>query len=124
MALAACTTVDEFDARPFEEARSFQGNYQAVYARTLVGARKCWSPGNVGGTITSFALDTQIYSDLGYAEIYSYSSGVAVQPMALIRFEKAGQSTVVKVKTTGGVGTHLLRRIAYKWANGYTGCKA
>lgn len=112
--VSACTSADEFSARPFEETRKFTGNYQALYARTLVGARKCWSPGAVPGSINSIVLDTQIYSDLGYAEIYSYNSNLVVQPTALLRFERSGSDTLMKVKTTGAMGSHLLRRVAYK----------
>ena len=121
-ALSACElrSQDDFDTQPFEEEISVSRPYQEVYADVLKGARKCWRPGIMLGTPNTSELETNLDSDLGYGEIYSYFSGLVFNPTAMVRIEKAGSGTLVRVKTGAIAGKQLVRSKPLMWAKGNT----
>ena len=117
---------ESFDAQPFEAATTVSRNYQAVYADVLKGARTCWGDGPVftGSALPNAAnIDAQLYSDLGYGEVYHYASGTVFLPYALIRIEREGAGAKVSVKTGIQAGAvKLFREPPLRWATGDFTC--
>lgn len=124
VAVAGCDlrSQGDFDAQPFEMQQTVDAPYQEVYARFLGEARKCWRPGVVVGTPASIELETNIYSDLGYAEVYNYSTGLVFIPTALVRIERSGNASIVKIKTGPIAGKQIVAKRAMSWATGSGKC--
>lgn len=126
--VAGCSlqSQESFDAQPFGATVTVSRNYQAVYADVLKGARKCWGGGPVftGSALpNSIATDAQIYSDLGYGEIYHYATGTVFLPYALVRVERSGNSAKVSVKTGIQAGADkMFREPPLRWAAGDLTC--
>lgn len=122
----ACTlqSQESFDTQPYDVDVAVPRNYQAVYADVVKGAQKCWGATPYFGTMPqSDQLQTDLYPDLGYGEVYNYASGTVFMPRVLVRIDKAGETARVRIKTgmTAGKET-TYRRPALKWASGDTSC--
>lgn len=123
---AACEiqSQDSFDAKPYDADVVVPRNYQAAYADVVKGARKCWGAGpSVTALPQGMELDANLYPDLGYGEVYHYSSGTVFMPRALVRLDKAEEKTRVRVKVgpVGG-GEKFFRDPAVRWASGEIIC--
>lgn len=124
-ALAACTTMEAHDAKPYAVRFELRENYQAVYARTLQVMRRCLNPG--GGSPFSHVteqMDAQLYPDLGYGEIARYQANVVAIPWSTTRFTKQGEATVVSIKTSSQFAFAQRQSTAWLayWAKGGTEC--
>ncbi|WP_449042324.1 hypothetical protein [Paracoccus sp. (in: a-proteobacteria)] len=123
---AACEvqSQDSFDAKPYDADQVIPRNYQAAYADVVKGARNCWGSGpQITALPQATELDANLYPDLGYGEVYHYSSGTVFMPRAYVRLDKAGDQTRVRVKV-GPVGgaDQLFRDRAVRWAGGDVSC--
>lgn len=124
--LGACElqSQDNFDAQPFEVETIIPRNYQAAYADVVKGSRKCWGAGpRLMGLPSALELETNLYSDLKYGEVYSYASGTVFMPQALVRIEDAAGSAKIMVKTGPQAGKEkLFRQPPIRWARGDISC--
>ncbi|MGL3107123.1 hypothetical protein [Bradyrhizobium sp. BR 1432] len=76
------TGTPDLEAKAAPIVQTYSENYQEIYRRVSTTAKRCFA-GNVGA-YASFAVDSELYSELGYGELtpLSYQYGHA----QLLRF--------------------------------------
>lgn len=129
-ALAGCSVQshEDFATRPFDTTVQVDRNYQAVYADVLRANRACYMPGpNVTLSIlpSSIETDAQLYTDLGYGEIYTYQAGTVLVPFYMVRIEREGAGTRLSVRNGPmPFGANLITDRAVRWAHGDLACQS
>ncbi|SOC45730.1 hypothetical protein SAMN05892877_117119 [Rhizobium subbaraonis] len=122
--LAGCSSTPE----ALEQSKSadrtekvFSENYQEVYRRLVRTARLC-SGGN-SGRFTSFELDTELYSELGYGEVT-----LSLQNMGTRNYywkakvEKAGSGSRLSVVSGNTLAQDSMLKTVVGWAEGNEKC--
>ena len=68
LACAGCSsTPAELEAKTEPITQNYPENYQEIFRRVSSTAKRCFA-GNVGA-YASFAVDSELYSELGYGEL-------------------------------------------------------
>lgn len=123
--LAACTSMAEHEAKPFDTIFRVEKNYQAVYASTLRTMRQCLNPGQ-GYFLSpvSEQMSADLFPDLGYAEITRYQANMVAVPWSTTRIERQGEGTLVSIKTSSQLpyAQRYTRAWLIYWAKGGTVC--
>jgi hypothetical protein len=123
LACGGCSsTPADLEAKATPAVQPFSENYQEIYRRAAGTAKRCIA-GNVGA-YASMAVDTELYSDLGYGEItVSMINWGARNYYLSARIEKAQQSgSKVVVRTGNTLGADNLSRSLMRWSAGETEC--
>ncbi|MGH1355336.1 MAG: hypothetical protein ACRBBS_09680 [Thalassovita sp.] len=124
--VAACSlqSQSDFDSQPFELVQTVPRNYQAAYRNIVKAARECWGFGPIVSVApSSIELETELYPDLGYGEVYSFMSGTVFMPYALVRVEKVAEGSKISVKTgPQAASERLYLSPPAKWAMGDMSC--
>lgn len=123
--LAACTSMQEHDAKSFDMQFRMAEDYQTVYAATLRVMRQCLNPGS-GYFLSpvSEQMSADLYPDLGYGEITRYQANVVAIPWSTTRVERQGSGALVSIKTSSQLRhaqDHMRTWLSY-WAKGGQSC--
>lgn len=128
--LTACSVQshDDFAAQPFDTTLFVDRNYQAVYADVLRANRACYQPGpNVTFSLlpSSTETDAQLYTDLGYGEIYTYQAGTVIMPYYMVRIAREGSGARVSVRLGPmPIGDRIITDRVIRWSQGDLGCQS
>ena len=112
--VTACTSQAGMDATQPSRVVSFSENYQAVYANLNKGARNCF-------TGSGYAVDGQLYSELGYGEVSAGGNAISYMPMMEAKVSKAGAGSTMQVKAAG-IAKETIPLWAEYWARGGLRC--
>ena len=97
--LAGCSsTPADLEAKATPVVRTYPENYQEIYRRVSSNAKRCYA-GNVGA-YSSFAVDSELYPDLGYGEL----------TLSLINYGSRNYYLSVRVEKNGSSGAKLTAR--------------
>jgi len=120
--LSGCTsTTAEVDATGTPTTQSFSENYQEIFRRTSSTAKRCFA-GNINAQ-ASIAVDSEIYSELGYAEIsMSLINWGYRDYYATARIEKAGTGSRMITRPGKSLGASNYAEKLTKWATGDQSC--
>jgi len=123
--LAACTSMQEHDAKPFDTQFTVTEDYQAVYAATLRVMRQCLNPGS-GYFLSPVTeqMSSDLYPNLGYGEITRYQANMVAVPWSTTRIARHVEGTLVSIKTSSQAryAQRYTRAWLVYWARGGTEC--
>lgn len=124
--ISGCVDVKQYQEQPFQRSFQVAGNYQAVYAQTLDTMRYCLASGFNPLPINDFAVDGQLFNELGYGIIDHTIKGGLTTPVMSVRVERDGEDTKVSMKTPANHPDRNLdraERLIQGWANGGRECQ-
>ncbi|NSX96159.1 hypothetical protein [Agrobacterium vitis] len=123
LSLSACSSSpDALDksANAVRQEKTYADNYQEVYRRLANTARRCMS---ATGSYTSFQVDADIYSELGYAELaYSLQSLGSRNYYWKAKIEKSGTGSKIGVISGNTLAQGRTLRDVIRWADGDPKC--
>jgi hypothetical protein len=120
--LAGCSsTPADLEAKAQPTIQNFNENYQEIYRRTSSTAKRCIA-GNVSA-YASMAVDTELYSDLGYGEMtVSLINWGTRNYFVSARIEKAQPGARLIVRAGNTLGAENFIQSVLRWANGDPNC--
>ena len=111
------STPADLQAKSAPIERTYVENYQEIYRRVSTTAKRCYA-GNVSA-YASFAVDSELYSDLGYGELTLSLINLGTRNYYLsVRVEKLpkGSKLIAKSGNTLAADRYIERALA--WASG------
>lgn len=123
--LAACSTtpqaLETADATQ-STTRTYGQNYQEIYRRVVSTATRC-SAGNISA-YASFAVDSQLYSELGYGEVSTSLINWGVRNYYWkAKIEKApGGGSTMHLYSGNTLNNATMLNKVVGWADGDTNC--
>ena len=120
--LAACSsTPADLEAKAPPIVETYSENYQEIYRRVSSTAKRCLA-GNVNA-YASMAVDSELYSELGYAEISLSLINVGTRNYYwTAKIEKVDRSARMTVRAGNTLAKDNLIESALRWARGDTNC--
>ena len=121
ISIAACsTTPQDLQSKSAPLVVSFPENYQEIYRRIVGEARRC-----LGRNIereTTYEVDTDLYSDLGYGEVSWSLNSLARNYYMTAKVERDGTGSRLTVHAGNQAISDSVRQQVVDWARGGTGC--
>jgi len=125
LALSGCASSTDLRTAPPSDTFRVDRNYQQVYRDMLAAARACNGVGRAGIANPVFNnLDAELYSDLGYGEIYYWQDNAIDIPFFYVRVNREGSSSVVQSTVGRPMGIAQDTSRFRRWASGDTRCVA
>jgi hypothetical protein len=120
--LANCsTTPTELNEKAAPVVQTYPENYQEIYRRTSSTARRCIA-GNVGA-YASFAVDADLFPDLGYGEMTISLINWGVRNYYVtVRFDKQPAGTRMTSRAGNSLGADNWLQKVQRWAAGEQDC--
>lgn len=121
--LAACSSTPEAlekDTKAASSSKSYSQNYQEIYRRVYGVASRCMVASN---SSTQFAVDAQLYTELGFGEItQSLVTPYGRNYYLKVKIEKAGSGSRMTVQSGNTLMQGATLRKVFAWADGGTSC--
>ncbi|MCK1459615.1 hypothetical protein IVB34_14760 [Bradyrhizobium sp. 2] len=120
--LAGCSsTPSDLEAKATPVVQTCRENYQEIYRRVSTTAKRCFA-GNVGA-YASFAVDSDLYSELGYGETTLSLINVGTRNYYLsVRVEKDPAGSKLTVRSGNTLASERYKSLILAWANGDQNC--
>ncbi|MET4211439.1 hypothetical protein [Bradyrhizobium sp. LA2.1] len=120
--LAGCSsTPADLEAKATPVVRTYRENYQEIYRRVSTTAKRCFA-GNVGA-YASFAVDSDLYSELGYGEATLSLINVGTRNYYLsVRVEKDPAGSKLTVRSGNTLASERYKSLILAWADGDQNC--
>jgi len=123
-ALVGCSSTPEAlekSTSAVRQEKTYDDNYQEVYRRLVHTARLC--SGGSSGKYTSFELDTDLYSELGYGEVsLSLQNFGSRNYYWKAKIERAGSGSRLSVVSGNTLAQGAALKSVMRWADGGVGC--
>jgi hypothetical protein len=115
-ALGGCsTTPADLEAKAVPIIQTYSENYQEIYRRVSTTAKRCFA-GNVGA-YASFAVDSELYSELGYGELTLSLINMGTRNYYLsIRVEKQPAGSKLTVRSGNTLASERYKSLVLGWA--------
>jgi hypothetical protein len=122
LALLGCSsTPQELEANNAPTVVSFTENYQEIYRRVASTAKRCIA-GNMGA-YASMAVDTELYTELGYGEIQVSLINMGTRNYYLTaRIDRVGTGSKLTVRSGNTLAASRNLSSIIEWANGRDTC--
>jgi hypothetical protein len=122
MLVSACSsTPADLEQKAEPVTRSFAESYQEIYRRVSGPARRCFA-GNVGA-YASFAVDSDLYSDLGHGEItLSLINWGTRNYYMSTKIERADSGSTLTVRAGNTLAAGNAIENVLRWAGGDSAC--
>lgn len=122
--LAGCSsTPADLEAKTAPSVQVYPENYQEIYRRVSSTAKRCFA-GNVGA-YASFAVDSELYSELGYGETTLSLINYGTRNYYLsVRVEKQPQGSRMTVRSGNTLAAARYKSLVSAWAGGNQDCPA
>lgn len=120
--LAGCsTTPADLEAKTVPATQTYAENYQEIYRRVATTAKRCFSANM--GAYASMAVDSEIYSELGYGEITLSLINMGTRNYYLmVRVEKQPAGSRLTVRSGNTLASERYRDLVLRWAGGDQNC--
>lgn len=121
LGVAACsTTPANLEAKTQPTSRAFIENYQEIYRRVFNTATRCVA-GNVGST-SSFEVDGQLYSELGFGEVMHSTVTLGRNYIWKVKIERKGDGSLMTVNAGNTLVNDTWIAKLFRWAGGDETC--
>jgi hypothetical protein len=122
LALAGCSsTPAELEAKSTPLVQTYPDNYQEIYRRVSTTAKRCFA-GNMGA-YASFAVDSELYSELGYGELTLSLIDTGIRNYYLsVRVEKQPAGSKLTVRSGNTLASERYKSLVLSWAGGDQNC--
>ncbi|TWD58088.1 hypothetical protein FB480_101843 [Agrobacterium vitis] len=124
LALSSCSSSPEaLEKSPdaVRQEKTYSANYQEVYRRLVGTARRCAGVGN--GMYTSFQVDSDLFSELGYGEVaFSLQDMGARNYYWKAKIQKEGNGSKLSVVSGNTLAKNRTLRDVVRWADGDSNC--
>ena len=121
-ALGGCsTTPADLEAKAVPTIQTYSENYQEIYRRVSTTAKRCFA-GNVGA-YASFAVDSELYSELGYGELTLSLISMGTRNYYLsVRVEKQPAGSKLTARSGNTLANERYKSLVLGWAGGDQNC--
>ncbi|MBR1362910.1 hypothetical protein [Bradyrhizobium ottawaense] len=122
LSLGACSsTPADLEAKTAPVVQTYSENYQEIYRRVSTTAKRCFA-GNVGA-YASFAVDSELYSELGYGETTLSLINLGTRNYYLsVRIEKQPAGSKLTVRSGNTLASERYKTLILGWAGGDQNC--
>jgi hypothetical protein len=122
LALGACsTTPADLETKSTPVVQTYSENYQEIYRRVSTTAKRCLAA-NVGA-YASFAVDSELYSDLGYGELTLSLINMGTRNYYMsARIDKQPVGSRMTVRSGNTLAAERYTSLVQGWANGDQNC--
>jgi hypothetical protein len=122
LSVAGCsTTPADLEAKVSPIVQAYPDNYQEVYRRASSTAKRCIAR-NVG-SYASMAVDSDLYSDLGYGEITVSLINWGVRNYYFsARIERVGTGSRMTIRSGNTLAAETNTNAMLRWASGDQSC--
>jgi hypothetical protein len=120
--LAGCSsTPAELEAKAAPIVQTYPENYQEIYRRVSTTAKRCFA-GNVGA-YASFAVDSELYSELGYGELTLSLINMGTRNYYVsARVDKQPAGSKLTVRSGNTLASERYKTLLLAWAGGDQNC--
>lgn len=120
--LAACSsTPADLEAKAAPIVQRYSENYQEIYRRVSTTAKRCFA-GNIGA-YASFAVDSELYSELGYGEVTLSLINLGTRNYYLsARVDKEPTGSKLTVRSGNTLASERYKALILGWAGGDQNC--
>ncbi|WFU84382.1 hypothetical protein QA645_17060 [Bradyrhizobium sp. CIAT3101] len=120
--LSGCSsTPADLEAKAAPVVKTYRENYQEIYRRVSTTAKRCFA-GNVGA-YASFAVDSDLYSELGYGETTLSMINMGARNYYLsVRVEKDPTGSKLTVRSGNTMASDRYKGLILSWADGDQNC--
>lgn len=103
--------------------QTYSENYQEIYRRVSTTAKRCFA-GNVGA-YASFAVDSELYSELGYGELTLSLINMGTRNYYMsARVDKQPTGSKLTVRSGNTLASERYKTLMLAWAGGDQNCPA
>lgn len=122
LVLAGCSsTPQDLEAKTAPTIRSYTENYQEIYRRISSTAKRC-EAGNTSA-MTSQAVDSELYPDLGYGEISKSMINYGVRNYYwTAKIERDGKGAKMTLRSGNTINNDAGIERLTRWASGDQNC--
>ncbi|MCP3409231.1 hypothetical protein [Bradyrhizobium sp. CCGB01] len=122
VSLGACSsTPADLEAKAAPIVQTYPENYQEIYRRVSTTAKRCFA-GNVGA-YASFAVDSELYSELGYGEMTLSLINLGTRNYYLsVRVDKQPAGSKLTVRSGNTLASDRYKTLILGWAGGDQNC--
>jgi hypothetical protein len=120
--LCACSsTPAELESKTTPTVQTYSENYQEIYRRVSTTAKRCFTVNM--GAYASMAVDSDLYSELGYGETTLSLINMGVRNYYLsVRIEKDHAGSKLTVRSGNSLGSERWKGLVLAWAKGDQNC--
>ncbi|WP_412773988.1 hypothetical protein [Nitrobacter sp.] len=120
--LAGCsTTPADLEAKATPVVQTYPDNYQEIYRRVSTTAKRCFARNT--GPYSSYAVDADLYPDLGYGEVtLSLVNTITRNYYLSVRIEKQPKGSRLTMRTGNTLATNTYIDRIEAWASGDDTC--
>ncbi|SCB33772.1 hypothetical protein GA0061098_1006166 [Bradyrhizobium shewense] len=120
--LAGCSsTPADLEAKAAPIVQTYSENYQEIYRRVSTTAKRCFA-GNVGA-YASFAVDSELYSELGYGELTLSLINMGTRNYYVsARVDKQPTGSKLTVRSGNTLASERYKTLLLGWAGGDQNC--
>jgi hypothetical protein len=124
LSIGACSsTPADLEAKAPPIVQTYTENYQEIYRRVSTTAKRCFA-GNVGA-YASFAVDSELYSELGYGELTLSLINMGTRNYYLsVRVEKQPAGSKLTARSGNTLASERYKSLVLGWAAGDQNCPA
>lgn len=122
LSVAACSsTPADLEAKAPPIVQTYSENYQEIYRRVSTTAKRCFAA-NVGA-YASFAVDSELYSELGYGELTLSLINLGTRNYYLsVRVDKQPKGSKLTVRSGNTLASERYKTLILGWAGGDQNC--
>lgn len=122
MLLPGCSsTPADLEAKAAPIVQTYSENYQEIYRRVSTTAKRCFA-GNVGA-YASFAVDSELYSELGYGELTLSLINMGTRNYYVsARVDKQPTGSKLTVRSGNTMASEKYKTLILGWAGGDQNC--
>jgi hypothetical protein len=122
LVLSGCsTTPADLETKSIPVVQTYSENYQEIYRRVSTTAKRCLAA-NVGA-YASFAVDSELYSDLGYGEMTLSLINMGTRNYYLsARVDKQPAGSRMTVRSGNTLAAERYASLVMSWAGGDQSC--
>jgi hypothetical protein len=117
------STPADLEAKTTPVTQNYPENYQEIYRRVAGTAKRCFTTSM--GAYASMAVDSEIYSELGYGEISLSLINMGTRNYYLmVRVEKQLPGSRLTVRSGNTLASERYKDLVLRWAGGDQNCPA
>jgi hypothetical protein len=119
---AGCSsTPADLEAKTTPIVQTYTENYQEIYRRVSSTAKRCFA-GNLGSH-ASIAVDTELYSELGYGDLTLSLINYGTRNYYLsVKVEKQPTGSKLTARSGNTLASERYKGLVLRWANGEQEC--